>query len=75
MPTRTPTRRTREEVEIELLAFELIERRVALVLSVALAVVAVVCALRGSPWPVSAGTGLAAFGFRAWTEGGGGPGG
>jgi hypothetical protein len=68
------TRRTREEVEVALLAFELVERRVALVLSVALAVVAVVCALRGSPWPVPASTGLAAFGFRAWTDGGDGPG-
>jgi hypothetical protein len=57
--------RTRDEVEVALLAFELTERRVALVLSVAMTIVAVLCALRGSPWPISAGIGLAAAGFRA----------
>jgi hypothetical protein len=59
------SRRTRDEVEVALLAFELTERRVALVLSVAMTIVAVLCTLRGSPWPISAGTGLAAIGFGA----------
>jgi hypothetical protein len=57
--------RTRDEVEVALLAFELTERRVALALYVAMTIVAVVCALCGSPWPIPAGTGLAAGGFRA----------
>jgi hypothetical protein len=61
--------RTREEVEIDLLAFELTERRVALALSVVLSIVAVVCALRGYPWPISTGTGFAAVGFRVLTYG------
>lgn len=66
MKTRRDTRRrTREEIELALLAFELTERRAALALSIALAVVAAICALRGSPWPLPAGTGLAALGFRA----------
>lgn len=66
MKTRGDTRRrTREEIELALLAFELTERRVALALSTALVIVAVICALRGSPWPLPAGTGLAALGFRA----------
>ncbi len=55
---------TREEIELRLLAFELTERRVALGLSIVLAVVAAVCALRGSPWPLPTGSGLAALGFR-----------
>jgi hypothetical protein len=58
-------RRSRDEIEVALLAFELTERRVALALSVAMAIVAVLCALRGSPWPLPAGTGLAAVGFGA----------
>jgi hypothetical protein len=62
--TRSP--RTREEVELELLAFELTERRVALLLSVAMTIVAAVCALRGAVWTVPAGTGLAAVGFVCW---------
>jgi hypothetical protein len=49
-------------------AFELTERCVGLVLSVMLAIAAVVCALRGSPWPVSTGTGFTAIGFRVLTE-------
>jgi hypothetical protein len=61
--------RTRHEVEMALLAFELTERRVGLMLSVVLAIVAVVCALRGSPWPIPTGTGFAAVGFRVLTEG------
>ncbi len=61
--------RTRDEVEVALLAFELTERRVGLALSVVLAIVAAVCALRGSPWPVPAGTGFAAVGFRVLSEG------
>ena len=64
--TRSP--RTREEVELELLAFELTERRGALLLSVAMTIVAAVCALRGSVWTVPAGTGLAAVGFRVLAE-------
>jgi hypothetical protein len=70
---------THEEVEIALLAIELTKRRVELVsqlvglaVTVALAVVAAICALRGSPWPVSAGTGFAAIGFRVLAEGRGG---
>ncbi len=62
-------RKTQHEVEMALLAFELTERRVGLVLSVVLAVVAAVCALRGSPWPIPTGTGFAAVGFRVLTEG------
>lgn len=61
--------RTRDEVEVAFLAFELTERRVGLALSVVLAIVAAVCALRGSPWPVPAGTGFAAVGFRVLSEG------
>lgn len=60
---------TRAQVELELLAFELTERRVALLLSVAMTLVAAICALRGSAWPVPAGTGLAAVGFRVLSEG------
>ena len=61
--------RTREEVETALLAFELVERCVWLTLSVGLAIVAAICALRGSPWPVPTGTGFAALGFRVLAEG------
>jgi hypothetical protein len=65
---------------------ELRERRVALlgqlvllVISVAFAVVTIICALHGSPWPVAAGTGgasslTAAVGFRVLSEGHGGGG-
>jgi hypothetical protein len=63
-----PTK-TRKQLKDALLAFELVERCVWLALSVALAVVAAVCALRGYPWPVPAGTGFAAVGFRALSEG------
>ena len=56
--------KTPDEVELDLKAFELTERRVALlrqivlmVISVAFAVVTIICALHGSPWPVSAGLG------------------
>ncbi len=51
-------RRTQEEVEQDLKEFELVERRVnllrqlvLLVISVAFAVVAIICALRGYHWP------------------------
>lgn len=56
--------RTRELIELALLGVELIERVVWLALSVVLSVVAAICALRGSPWPLPAGSGLAAVGFR-----------
>jgi hypothetical protein len=65
--TKTRLPRTRDEVELKLLAFELTERRVALLLSVGMTIVAAICALRGSVWTVSAGTGLAAVGFRVLT--------
>ncbi len=55
---------TREKLELALLGVELIERVVWLALSVGLAVVAAICALRGSPWPLPAGSGLVAVGFR-----------
>jgi hypothetical protein len=61
--------RTRQELETALLAFELVARCIWLALSVALAVVAALCALHGSPWPVPAGTGFAAVGFRVLSEG------
>jgi hypothetical protein len=60
--------RTRREVEMALMVFELTERRVGLMLSVVLAIATVVCALHGSPWPVPTGTGFAAVGFRVVTE-------
>jgi hypothetical protein len=56
--------KTREEIKNALLAFELIERRVCLVLTFAMAIVAMICALRGSSWPVPTGTGFAAVGLR-----------
>jgi hypothetical protein len=70
--TKTRSLRTLEEVEFELelklLAFELVERRVELLLSVAMTIVAAICALRGSVWTVPAGAGLAAVGFRALAD-------
>ncbi len=63
MRSQLPT--TKAKIELALLAFELVERCVWLVL----AVVAALCALRGSPWPLPAGTGFAAVGFRVLTEG------
>jgi hypothetical protein len=62
-------RATRQETELVVPAFELVERCVWLELSVGLAIVAAVCALRGYPWLVPAGTGFAAVGFRAISEG------
>ncbi len=54
---------TRERIELALLGVELIERVVWLALSVGLAVVAAICALRGSPWryPPARGSRLWAF--------------
>jgi hypothetical protein len=49
--------RTRKQLEDALLAFELTERRVWLALSVWQALVAAVCAVHNSPWPLSAGLG------------------
>lgn len=56
--------RTQAEIEDALLALELTERRfdlarkmVLLAISVAFAVVTILCALHGSPWPVPTGTG------------------
>lgn len=75
--------RTRDEVELALLERELPERRVyfarlifelardvaMLLVTVAFAIVTIICALHGSPWPVPTGTGFAAVGFRALSEG------
>jgi hypothetical protein len=79
---REPHRR-REEVELALLERKLPERRVylarlifelardvvLLLVTVALAIVTIICALHGSPWLVPTGTGFAAIGFRAACEG------
>lgn len=46
--------------------FELVQDVVLLLVSVALAVVTMVCALHGSPWSIPPGTGFAAIGVRAW---------
>ncbi len=46
--------------------FELVQDVVLLLISVALAVVTMVCALHGSPWSIPPGMGFAAVGFRAW---------
>jgi hypothetical protein len=70
--TKTRSPRTPEEVEfeleLELLAFELIERRVELLRSVAMTIVVAICALRGSVWTAPAGAGLAAVSFRALAD-------
>jgi hypothetical protein len=79
----SPPQRSRREIELALLERELSERRVyfarlifelardvvLLLVTVALAVVAIICALRGYPWPVPTSTGFAAVGFRALAEG------
>ncbi len=46
---------TRRQLEDALLAFELIERRVWLALTVGQAIVAAVCAVHNAPWPLPAG--------------------
>jgi hypothetical protein len=70
MSYNTDPHKRRQEIETELLAFELTERRAALAgqlvllaVTVAFAVVAIVCALRGYHWPALAtggSSGLAA---------------
>lgn len=59
-----------EEVELDLLAFELTERRFALgrevcylLITVVLVATTVVCALHGFPWPVPTSTGTVAGSF------------
>jgi hypothetical protein len=61
MATRS-TRRSREEIELKLLAFELVERKAQLALHVLVtliaAITALVCVLRAYPWPSSSAAGI-----------------
>jgi hypothetical protein len=53
--------RSREQIEDELLAFELTERRVFLGLTVIFALMSAASYFVGAHWPVPAGSGLGAF--------------
>jgi hypothetical protein len=59
----TPTDSRREEIQLELLKFELVERRVILAVYVfvtfAAAVATIVCVLEGYPWPAPSITSIA----------------
>jgi len=62
--TRKASKQFRAEMEMKERRFSLTERRFALargvillILTVGLAVTAIICALRGSPWQISTGTG------------------
>lgn len=53
--------RSREQIEDELLAFDLTERRVLLGLTLIFALVSTTSYFFGAHWPVPAGSGLGAF--------------
>jgi hypothetical protein len=53
--------RSREQIEDELLAFELTERRVFLGLTIVFALMSTASYFFGAHWPVPAGSGLGAF--------------
>jgi hypothetical protein len=59
----TEPERHKEEIENELLAFELVERKVELAIyvfvTIASAIATIVCLLEGYPWPAPSATGAA----------------